>query len=199
MVVGLGICPLVRFRQILKSSDEICSGNGVLALGTKEFRNFVLLHSEVEISRPIASSTWCGGNGGNISLGRGVASAVAIGVEVDVAIIEVIILWGQIDIVGSSCSRGHCCCVKALNLLKSPAVFVFLRSFALILRASSVTSLFRLPFSLKVLIDVLFLSAFRCSGSVCVSCVSFSASVSAFLCFVDERRFSVSDVFVPLT
>jgi hypothetical protein len=107
----------------MKSAAE----NGVLAFGTKEFRNLVLLQSEVEVCGPVASSTWCGGN---ISLGRGVASAVVVGIEMDVSIIEVVvvmvILWGQINIVGSSCSSGHSCCVKDLNsLIKTPFVFVF--------------------------------------------------------------------------
>jgi hypothetical protein len=115
VVVGLGIRPSIRFCQILKSSDEIRSGNGVLALGTKEFRNLVLLHSEVEICGPIACA-WCGRN---ISLGRGVAGAVVLSIEIDVVLVIVImvIFWGQIDIVCSSCSRGHCCCVEALILL----------------------------------------------------------------------------------
>ena len=118
MVVGLGVRPSIHFCQILKSSDEIRSGNGVLALGTKEFRNFVLVHSGVEICGPIASSTWCGGDV-NVSLGHGVTGAVVVSIEIDVVLVIVImvIFWGQIDIVSSSCSRGHCCCVEALILL----------------------------------------------------------------------------------
>jgi hypothetical protein len=118
VVVGLGVRPSIRFGQILKSSDEIRCGNGVLALGPKEFWNFVLLHSEVEICGPVGSSTWCGGDV-NISLGRGVSRGVVVGIEIDVVldIVIMVVLWGQIDIVGSSCSRGHCCCVEALILL----------------------------------------------------------------------------------
>jgi hypothetical protein len=105
VVVSLGIRPSVRFGQILKSSDEIRSGNGVLAFGTKEFRNFVLLHLEVEVRGPVAS-TWCGGN---ISLGRGVAGAVVVSIEIDVVITDVVIVvvvfWGQVDIVTSSSSH----------------------------------------------------------------------------------------------
>ena len=56
MVIGLGIRPSVCLGQILKSSDEIRCGNGVLALGTKEFRNLVLLHSEVEVRRSVGPS-----------------------------------------------------------------------------------------------------------------------------------------------
>ncbi len=46
-----------------------------------------------------------------------VACAVVIGIDVDVGILEVVILWCQVDIVGSSSGSGHCCCVKALVLL----------------------------------------------------------------------------------
>ncbi len=106
MVVGLGIHPSVRFCQIFKSSDEICSGNGVLAFGTKEFRNFVLFHSEVEICGPVASSTLCGDD---ISLGRGVAGAVVVAIEIDIVstegVVIVVVLWVQVDIVTSS--SGH--------------------------------------------------------------------------------------------
>ncbi len=105
MVIGLGIRPSVCLGQILQASDEIRCGNGVLAFGTKEFRNLVLLHSEVEICGPIAS-TWCGGN---VGMGSGVAGAVLVSIEIDVAIIVgvvvVVILWGQIDIITSS--SGH--------------------------------------------------------------------------------------------
>jgi hypothetical protein len=96
-------------------SDEIRCGNGVLALGNEELRNFVLFHSEVEIRGPVAS-TWCGGN---VSLGRGVASAVVVSIEIDIAIVVgvviVVIHWGQVDIVTSS--SGHFCCAKALYSL----------------------------------------------------------------------------------
>ena len=79
MVVGLGIRPSVGLSQILESSDEIRSGNGVLAFGTKEFRNLVLLHPEVEIGGPIGScSSQCGGN---ISLASGVTGVFIVGVE----------------------------------------------------------------------------------------------------------------------
>ncbi len=80
MVVSLGIHPSVCLGQILKLSDEIRCGNGVLALGTKEFRNFVLFHSEVKIRGPVAS-TWCGRN---VSLGRSVAGAVVVSIEIDI-------------------------------------------------------------------------------------------------------------------
>jgi hypothetical protein len=119
VVVGLGIRPSIRFGQILKSSDEIRSGNGVFAFGTKEFRNLVLLHSEVEVRGPIAS-TLCGDD---ISLGRGVAGAVVVAVvvaiEIDIVaaegVIIMVILCGQVDIVTSS--SGHFCLAKALNSL----------------------------------------------------------------------------------
>ncbi len=63
MVIGLGVCPSVCSGQILKSSDEIRSGNGVLALGTKKFRNLVLLHPEVETGGPVGScGSWCSVN-----------------------------------------------------------------------------------------------------------------------------------------
>ncbi len=105
MVVSLGIRPSVHFGQILKSLDEIRSGNGVLAFGTKEFRNFVLLHSEIEVHGPVASP-WCGGN---ISLGHGVAGAIVVSIEIDVVVTEgvvvVVIFWGQVDIVTSSSSH----------------------------------------------------------------------------------------------
>ncbi len=92
MVVGLGIRPSVCFSQILESSDEIRSGNGVFALGTKEFRNLVLLHSEVEICGPVGS--YCSRSGGDIyvSLAGGIAGVIVIGVDVDVGVIEVVIL-----------------------------------------------------------------------------------------------------------
>jgi hypothetical protein len=95
--------------------DEIHCRNGVLALGTEEFRNFVLFHSEVEICGPVAS-TWCGRN---VSLGRGVAGAVVVSIEIDIVttegVVVVVILWGQVDIVTSS--SGHFCCAKALYSL----------------------------------------------------------------------------------
>ncbi len=123
MVVSLGIRPSIRLGQILKSSDEIRYGNGVLALGTKEFRNLVLLHSEVEVRGPVAS-TW---GSRDIRLGRSVASAVIVSIEIDVVIVVVIVvvLWGQVDIVTSS--SGHFCRAKALNsLIKTPVVFQIL-------------------------------------------------------------------------
>ncbi len=110
MVKVLGVCPSVRFGQILKSLDEICSGNGVLALGTKEFLNLVLLHSEVEIGGTIGSSTW-GGRDVHIALACRVASVVVIGVDIDVGILEVVVLWCQVYIVSSRSSSGRCCCV----------------------------------------------------------------------------------------
>jgi hypothetical protein len=110
VVISLGIHPSICFGEIFQSSDEICCGNGVLAFGTEEFRNLVLLDPEVEICGPIASS-WCGGES---SLGSGVAGAVVVSIEIDVAIIVgvvvVVILWGQVDIVTSS--SGHFCCAK---------------------------------------------------------------------------------------
>jgi hypothetical protein len=120
---SLGIRPSVCLGQILKSSDEICCRNGVLALGTKEFWYFVLLHPEVEVRGPVAS-TWCGGD---IRLGRGVTSAVVVSIEIDVVLVVVIVVvfWGQVDIVTSS--SGHFCRAKALNsLIKTPVVFQIL-------------------------------------------------------------------------
>jgi hypothetical protein len=103
-VIGLGIHPSIRFGEIFQSSDEIHCGNGVLAFGTKEFLNFVLLDSEVEIGRPIAPS--CCGSG---SLGHGVAGTVVVPIEVDIAIIMVVVVvivfWGQVDIITSG--SGH--------------------------------------------------------------------------------------------
>jgi hypothetical protein len=172
-VVGLGIHPSVRLRQILQSSDEIRRGNGVLAFGTKEFRNLVLLHSEVEISGPIGSTTW-GGRDVHVALACRVACAVVIGVEVDIGILEVVVLWCQVDIVGSSSSSRHCCCVEALFLL-SEKIFVclFLQILRFDLAGVIGYFVFRFAVSLKALIDVLSLSAFHCFGSVCVPCVLF--------------------------
>ncbi len=117
MVVSLGICPSIRFGQILKSSDEIRCRNGVLALPAKELRNLVLLYSEIEVHGPVASTWGCG----DVRLGRGVASAVVVSIEIDVVVI-VVVLWGQVDIITSS--SGHFCRAKALNsLLKTPVVF----------------------------------------------------------------------------
>jgi hypothetical protein len=177
VVVGLGIHPSVCFRQILELSDEIRSGNGVLALGTKEFRNLVLLHSEVEVCGPVASSTLCWDD---ISLGRSVARAVVVTIEIDVVsahgVVIVVVLRSQVDTVSSS--SGHFCLAKALkSLIKSGSVYS-LRSSGAILQALSFVPVCRF---LKALIDVLFLSAFRGSGSVCVPCVSLLASESAFL------------------
>jgi hypothetical protein len=105
VVVGLCICPSVCFVEIFQSSDEISCGNCILALGTEEFRNLVLFPSEVEISGTIASTC----SSCRCSLGSGVAGVVVMPVEIDVAIIMVVILvvifWGQIDIVTSS--SGH--------------------------------------------------------------------------------------------
>jgi hypothetical protein len=110
VVISLCICPSICFGEIFQSSDEIRCRNGVLAFCTEEFLNFVLLDSEVEICGPIASS-WCCGDG---SLGSGVAGAVVVPIEIDVAIIVgvvvVVILWGQVDIVTSS--SGHFYCAK---------------------------------------------------------------------------------------
>ncbi len=115
MVVGLGIRPLVCFSQILEWSDEIRSGNGVLAFGTKEFRNLVLIHSEVEICGPVGSITRGGGDVYvalvDVALACCIAGVVVIGVDIDVGILEVVVLWCQMDVVGSSCSGGHCSCV----------------------------------------------------------------------------------------
>ncbi len=100
MVVSLGVRPSIRFCQIFKSSDEIRGRNGVLALGTKEFRNLVLLHSEVEVCGPVAS-TLCGND---ISLGRGVASFIIVPFDIDVfPVLEVVIrvFWRQINVVTS--------------------------------------------------------------------------------------------------
>ena len=105
MVISLGIRPSICYGEMFQSSDEIHCGNGVLAFGTEEFRNLVLLNLEVEVGGPIASS-WCGGNG---SLGSSVADAVVKSVKIDIAIIGVVVVmivfWGQVDIVTSG--SGH--------------------------------------------------------------------------------------------
>jgi hypothetical protein len=159
VVVGRGIRPSVCFGQILKSSDEIRSGNGVLALGTKEFRNLVLHHSEVEICGPVASSALCRDD---ISLGCSIARAVVVAIEIDIVsangVVIVVVLRSQVNIVSSS--SGHFCFAKALiSLIKSGLVYS-LRSSGAILRASSVTSFVPVCRFLKAHIDVLFLSAF---------------------------------------
>jgi len=105
-VISLGICPSIGFGEIFQSSDEIRCGNGVLAFGTKEFRNLVLFDPEVEIGGPIVASSWCGWNG---SLGSGVAGAVVVPVKIDIAIVVVVVIvivfWGQVDIITSG--SGH--------------------------------------------------------------------------------------------
>ena len=109
MVVGLGVRPSVSFGQILQSSDVVRSGNGVLAFGTKEFRNLVLLHSKVEACRPVGSCRrWCGGD---VPLSGGVPGVVIIGLDIDVGVVEVVVLRGDVDVVGSGVSGGHSCCV----------------------------------------------------------------------------------------
>jgi hypothetical protein len=106
VVIGLCVHPPVSFGEILQSSDKICGGNGILAFGAKEFRNFVLLDPEVEIGGPIVASSSCCGN---CSLGSGVAGAIIVPVEVDIAIVMVVVVvivfWGQVDIVTSG--SGH--------------------------------------------------------------------------------------------
>ncbi len=96
MVVGLGVRPSVRFGQILQSLDEIRSGNGVLAFGTKEFRNLVLLHSEVEVRRSVCSSGSRGGRDVDVTLACGIAGVVVIGVYIDIGILEVIVLRARL-------------------------------------------------------------------------------------------------------
>jgi len=117
VVISLGICPSVRFGEIFQSSDEIRCGNGVLAFGTEEFRNLVLLDPEVEIGGPIVSCC-CGGNG---SLCSGVAGAVVMPVEVNIAIVMVVIVvivfWGQVDIVTSG--SGHFAVQSFLKSLRN--------------------------------------------------------------------------------
>jgi hypothetical protein len=104
VVISLSIGPSVCFGKILKPSDKICCGNGILALGTKEFWNFVLLDPEVEIGRSI--TTWRRSCGGRAS---GVARVVIVPVEIHIGIIIVvvvlIILQSQVDIV--TYSSGH--------------------------------------------------------------------------------------------
>ncbi len=107
MVVGLGVGPSVCSGQILQSSDEIRSGNGVLAFGTKEFRNFVLLHSEVEVCWSIGSSGSRSGRDVNVALACGIAGAVVVGGNVDVDVVEVVVFRGQVDVIGSSVGSGH--------------------------------------------------------------------------------------------
>ncbi len=107
MVVGLGVSPLVCSGQILQSSDEIRSGNGVLAFGTKEFRNFVLLHSEVEVRWSVGSSGSWSCRDVNVALACGIAGAVVIGGDIDVDIVKVVVLRSQVDVIGSSVSGGH--------------------------------------------------------------------------------------------
>ncbi len=190
MVVGLGICPLVCFSQILESSDEIRSGNGVLALGTEKFRNLVLLHSEVEVDGPIGSTTWGGGDV-YVALACRVACAVIIGVDIDVGILEVVVLWCQVDIVGSSSSSGHCCCVEALFLL-SRRSFSFSSLQILRFDLAGVVGyvVFQFAVTLKALIDILSLSAFCSFGSMCVPLrVIYLWLILRFFA-VDERRTS---------
>ncbi len=115
MVVGLGVRPSVCFGQILQSSDEIRSGNGVLAFGTKEFRNLVLLYSKVEICGPVGPCS--GWYGGDIPLAGGVADVIIVGLDVDVGIVEVVVLWCEVDVVGSRVSGGNFGRVEALFLL----------------------------------------------------------------------------------
>ena len=97
-MIGLGIRPSVCLGQILKSSDEIRCGNGVLALGTKEFWNFVLLHTKVEACRPIGSC--CGRCGGDVPLTGGVPGVVIVGLDING--FEIVILRGDVDVVSSS-------------------------------------------------------------------------------------------------
>jgi hypothetical protein len=189
MVVGLGVRPSVCFSQILKSSDEIRSGNGVLAFGTKEFWNLVLLHSEVEICGPIGSTTW-GSRDVYVALVGRFACAVVIGVNV--GILEVVVLWCQVDIVGSRSSSGHCCCVEALFLL-SKRSFSFSSLQILHFDLAGVVGyiVFRFAVTLKVLIDVLSLSAFSLFLEACVFLACHLLVVdSAFLFAVDERGMS---------
>ncbi len=184
MVIGLGVRPSVCFSQILKSSDEIRSGNGVLALGTKEFRNLVLLHSEVEIGRSIGSTTWSGGHV-YVALACCIACAVVIGMYVDVGIVEVVVLRGQVDIIGSSVSRRHRGFVEALILFKKILFsFSFYSPQIVCFDLAGVIGFVMVPGAvfLKALIDVLFLSAFCCSGSVCSLRVFNLLADSAFLC-----------------
>ena len=80
-----------------------------LLFGTKEFRNLVLLYSEVEICGPVGScSSRCGGD---VSLAGGVTGVVIVGVDVDVGVVEVVVLRCEVDVVGSSVSGGHFGCV----------------------------------------------------------------------------------------
>ena len=68
-------------------------------------------------SGPIGScSSRCCGDVG-VSLAGGVAGVVIVGVDVDVGIVEVVVLWCEVDVVGSSVSGGHFGCVQALFLL----------------------------------------------------------------------------------
>ena len=115
MVIGLGIRPLVCLCQILKSSDEIRCGNGVLAFGTKEFRNLVLLHSKVEAGRAVGSCR--GWRGGDVPLTGGVPGIVIVGVDIDIGVFEVVVLLSDFDVVGSSVSCGHSYFAEALFLL----------------------------------------------------------------------------------
>ena len=134
MVVGLGVCPSVCFGQILKSSDEIRGGNGVLAFGTKEFRNFVLLYSEVEVRRSVSSSGSRGSRDVNVALACGVARVVFIGVYIDVGIIKVIVFRCQVDVIGSSVSGGHfLLCVSFISLIKDASVLNWLASLDVVL------------------------------------------------------------------
>ncbi len=48
---------------------------------------------------------------GNVSLAGGVTGVVIVGVDVDVGVVEVVILWCEIDVVSSSVSGGHFGCV----------------------------------------------------------------------------------------
>ncbi|MFN9941435.1 MAG: hypothetical protein ACK56I_18340, partial [bacterium] len=78
-------------------------------LGTKEFRNLVLLHSKVEACRRVSSC--CRRCGGNVSLTGSVRGVVSVGLDIDVGIVEVVVLRSNVDVVGSSVSGGHSCFV----------------------------------------------------------------------------------------
>jgi hypothetical protein len=114
----LGIRPSIRLGQILQSSDEVRSGNGVLAFGTEKFRNLVLLQSKVEIGGTI-SSTLCGGDS---CLRISVAGAVVMSIQIEVTIIMVVvaasILRSQVDIFTSSSGHFVSCNKALISLIK---------------------------------------------------------------------------------
>ncbi len=68
---------------------------------------------KVEACRPVGSC--CGRCGGDVPLTGGVPGVVIVGLDING--FEVVILRGDVDVVSSSVSGGHSCCVEALFFL----------------------------------------------------------------------------------